>query len=146
MNLKCPQAARELTTQEEDELFVRLGEFGSTNPEAIERTMWWLLSLHFGARDESRRLKWGDVTLSKDQATDNELLMWKAERDSKTRRGDGHQHAFNPAAQAANNEHCPVMFHKEFSSYIDRSFDKVTTSISFKFVVWTEQAMADPYF
>ena len=56
-----PQAARELTEAEEDELF-RVGEFGSANPEAHQRTVWWLLSLHFGfrARDESRRLKWGD--------------------------------------------------------------------------------------
>lgn len=110
-----PQAARELTAKEEDELF-RLGEFGSTNPEALQRTVWWLLSLHFGfrARDESRRLKWGDVTLSKDPATGNEFLMWKAERGSKTRHGDGHQRAFNPVAQGTNNERCPVMFYKEF--------------------------------
>jgi hypothetical protein len=53
-----PQAARELTVDEEDQLF-RLGEFGDGNPEALQRTVWWLLSLHFGfrARDESRRLK-----------------------------------------------------------------------------------------
>ncbi len=39
-----PQAARELTEEEEDKLF-RLGEFGDNNPEALQRTVWWLLSL-----------------------------------------------------------------------------------------------------
>ena len=82
-----PQASRELTAEEEDELF-RLGEFGDSNPEALQRTVWWLLSLHFGfrARDESRRLKWGDVKLCKDPTTGNEFLLWEA---SLLRRGFG---------------------------------------------------------
>ena len=111
-----PQAARELTAEEEDELF-RLGEFGDSNPEALQRTVWWLLSLHFGfrARDESRRLKWGDVKLCKDPTTGNEFLLWEAERGSKTRHGDGYYRAFNPVAQATSNDRCPVKFYKEFS-------------------------------
>ena len=30
---------------------------------ALQRTVWWFLSLHFGFRaiDESRKLRWGDV-------------------------------------------------------------------------------------
>lgn len=44
-----PQAARELTADEEDQLF-RHGEFGDSNPKALQRTVWWLLSLHFGSR------------------------------------------------------------------------------------------------
>ena len=65
-----PQTARELTSEEEDELF-RLGEFGESNPEVLQRTVWWLLSLHFGfcAGDESRRLKWGDIKLGYDPTT-----------------------------------------------------------------------------
>ncbi|KAL9978606.1 hypothetical protein ACROYT_G016142 [Oculina patagonica] len=56
-----PQAARPLTDAEEDLMFER-GEFGDQDPEVLQRTVWWLLSLHFGfrARDESRKLKWGD--------------------------------------------------------------------------------------
>ena len=86
-----PQVARELTAEEEDELF-RLGEFGDSNPEALQRTVWWLLSLHFGfrARDESRQLKWGNVKLCKDPTTGNEFLLWEAERGCKTRHGDGY--------------------------------------------------------
>ena len=57
-----PQAATELTDAEEGLLF-RFSEFGDKNPEALQRTVWWLLALHFGvrARDESRKLKWRDI-------------------------------------------------------------------------------------
>ena len=111
-----PEAARELTADEEDELF-RLGYFGDSNPEALQKTVWWLLSLHFRfrARDESRRLKWGDVKLGNDPTSGNEFLIWEAERGSKTRHRDGHQRAFNPVAHANNNERCPIKFYKEFS-------------------------------
>ena len=53
-----PQAARELTDAKEDLLF-RSSEFGDKHPEALKRTVWCLLALHFGfrARDESRKLK-----------------------------------------------------------------------------------------
>jgi hypothetical protein len=49
-----PQDVCELTVDEEDQLF-RLGEFGDSNPEALQHTVWWLLSLHFRfrAQDES---------------------------------------------------------------------------------------------
>ena len=114
-----PQAARQITEEEEDLLF-RSGEFGEDNPEALQRTVWWLLSLHFGfrARDESRKLKWGDIVLETDSETGNELLVWAAERGSKTRHGDGHHtRAFNPIAHASNNERCPVRYYKKFKSH-----------------------------
>ena len=107
-----PQAARELTEAEEDLLF-QTRQFGNHDPETLQRTVWWVLSLHFGFRacDESRKLKWGDVVLGKDPETGSEVLVWTAERGSKTRYGDGqHRRAFNPTAQATNNERCPVRF------------------------------------
>ncbi|CAB4010056.1 zinc finger MYM-type 2-like, partial [Paramuricea clavata] len=114
-----PQACRELTTAEEDKFF-ELGLFGKHDPEVLQRTVWWVLSLHFGfrARDESRKLKWGDVSISKDPETGSELLLWKAERGSKTRHGDGqHQRAFYPTAQATHNERCPVQLYRAFSQH-----------------------------
>ena len=103
-----PQAARELTDEEEHKLF-HLGEFGAGNPEALQR-------LHFGfrARDESRRLRWGDVKLCGNQENNNEFLVWQSERGSKTRNGSGQQRAFNPVAEATNGERCPVRYYKEF--------------------------------
>ena len=116
-----PQASREVTAVEEDKLFAE-GEFGEHNPVALQRTVWWLLALHFGfrARDESRRLQWGDVSLETDPDTGNEMLVWKAERGSKTRQGQdkasGHR-AFYPTAQATDNERCPVKYYKLFRSH-----------------------------
>ena len=42
-----PQACRELTIAEEDQFF-ELGLFGKQDPEVLQRTVWWVLSLHFG--------------------------------------------------------------------------------------------------
>jgi len=44
------------------------------------------LSLHFGfrAKDESRKLRWGDVQLQQDKDGE-EMLVWLAERGTKTR-------------------------------------------------------------
>ena len=65
-----PQAARELTEAKEDKLF-ECGEFGTSNPTILQRTLWWIIALQFGfrARDESRRLKGGDVTLDRETQT-----------------------------------------------------------------------------
>lgn len=111
-----PQATRALTDEEEDQLFAS-GQFGDNDPEVLQRTMWWLLSLHFGfrARDESRKLRWGDVDLQ--TANDGqEMLVWLGERGTKTRTGEenGHQRAYQSKAYSTNTERCPVRFYKEF--------------------------------
>jgi len=92
-----PQAARELTEDEEDLLF-ETGQFGEDDPEVLQRTVWWVLSLHFGlrARDECRTLEWGDIAVEDDPVSGKQVLVWKAERGSKTRQGDGHCRAFSP--------------------------------------------------
>ena len=85
----------------------------------LHRTVWWVLSLHFGfrARDESRKLRWGDIFLENDPES-GEVLVWKAERGSKTRHGEGtHQRAFSPTAQSTHNERCPVMLFKKFAAH-----------------------------
>ena len=107
-----PQAARELTEAEEDLLF-------KTGQEVLQRTVWWVLSLHFGfrARDESRKLQWGDVGLENDPLTGKQVLVWKAERGSKARHGDGHSRAFNPKAHATGNERCPIHLYLKFAGH-----------------------------
>ena len=114
-----PQAATALEDEEEDALF-EIGEFGDSNPVSLQRTVWWLLSLHFGfrARDESRKLRWGDVQLQQDKDGE-EMLVWLAERGTKTRHGQekGHRRAFQPKVYATKAERCPVKFYKTFKSH-----------------------------
>ena len=71
-----PQAARSITASEEDLLFTT-NQFGDHDPEVLQRTVWWVLSLHFGfrARDESRKLRWGDISLEKNPESGEEVLV-----------------------------------------------------------------------
>ena len=80
--------------------------------------MGYCSSFGFRARDESRKLKWGDIYLDRDPETNNEILVWHAERGSKTRHGDGqHRRAFNPTTQATNTDRCPVKLFKKYASH-----------------------------
>ena len=101
-----PNATRELTHEEENKLF-ETGQFGDHDPLVLERTLWWFLSLHFGfrARDESRKLCWGDVVLQTDPQTGREMLVWRTERGAKTRQGGtetGHKDLFVYAGVTGN--------------------------------------------
>ena len=115
-----PNATRELEDEEEEKLF-ESGEFGLQDPVALQRTLWWFLSMHFGfrARDESRKLRWGDVKLDRDPQTNREVLVWAAERGSKTRQGldGGHRRVFDPKAFATGTNRCPVQHYKVFESH-----------------------------
>ena len=115
-----PQAARELTEDEEDLLF-QTSQFGEDDPEVLQRTVWWVLSLHFGfrARDEFRRLQWADIAVEDDPVSGKQVLVGNAQRGSKTRQGarDGHCRAFSPKAHATNTERCPVHLYLKFTSH-----------------------------
>ena len=123
-----PNATRSLTKEEEDKLYEN-GAFGAENPVVLQRTMWWILSLHFGfrARDESRKLCWGDVSLQTDPLQDGrEMLVWLNERGTKTRNGkeNGHRRSFSPKAYATNTERCPVQLYKLFRSHRPEEMNK----------------------
>ncbi|XP_068742308.1 uncharacterized protein KIAA1958-like [Montipora capricornis] len=113
-----PKACRELTREEEEKLF-ESGAFGCHDPEALQRTLWWFFSLHFGfrARDESRKLCWGDLELQTDPETGGEILVWLAERGSKTRQGLEGSRQFNPKTFATGTEQCVVRYFKIFKSH-----------------------------
>ena len=110
-----PQAAQAIDEDEEDAL-LDAGEFGDSSPVALQRTVWWFLSLHLGfqPRDKSRKLHWGDVQLQQ-QNDGQEVLVWLAERGTKTRPGQarGHQRAFQPKIYATYTARCPFSFYKK---------------------------------
>ena len=115
-----PNACRELTEEDVNKLF-EAKVFGNHDPVSLQRTIWWFLSMHFGfrARDESRKLCWGDVVLEVDPDTNREVLVWTAERGSKTRQGleGGHRRPFNPRVFATGTERCPILYYKLFRGY-----------------------------
>jgi len=113
--------------------------FGDHDPEVLQRTVWWVLSLHFGfrARDESRKLRWGDISLEKNPESGEEVLVWTAERGSKTRHGEGtHQRAFNPTAQATNSERCPAKLYKKFAAHRPEKMKQPATVLSVRECDW----------
>lgn len=78
-----PNATRSLTEEEEkkEKPFQR-GAFGAENLLALQRTMWWILSLYFAftQRDGSRKFCLGGVFLHTDLIQDGrEMLLWAAE-------------------------------------------------------------------
>ena len=58
-----PQAAQAIDEDEEDTLF-EAGEFGDSNPVALQRTMWWFLSLHSVSEQETKVVSCAGVTFS----------------------------------------------------------------------------------
>ena len=112
-----PCATRELSEQEVDILFQEK-YFGIENASSLVNVMWWLTSLHFGfrARNESRKMKWGDVVLESDTNTNIEFLEWGVERGTKTRIGLENEvkRAYSPRVYATSDDRCPVMIYKEF--------------------------------
>ena len=76
-------------------------------------------SLHFEfrARDECRRLQWGDIVVDDHPGSGKQALVWRAERGSKTRQGDGHCRAVSPKDHSTNTESCPVRVHLKYASH-----------------------------
>ena len=54
---------------------------------ALQRAVWWTMSLHFGfrARKETKKMEWGDVSVA--VVKGRETLIWLTERGTKTRTG-----------------------------------------------------------
>ena len=82
-----PNATRELEEAEIDN-FYKTGFFGKQDAHTLQKTMWWLISLHFGfrARDEARKLQWGDIMYENDEEQ-GECIILIRERGTKTRTG-----------------------------------------------------------
>ncbi len=114
-----PNATRPLEDDEVNTLYEK-GYFGLETPQSLQRTVWWVITTHFGyrARDESRKLRYGDIALNTD-SSGKKYLEWDKERGSKTRTGESsysHQRSFNPKAFETNDPRCPVKTFEKFDS------------------------------
>ena len=102
----------------EEEVLLKESKFGSTTPEALVNSMWWLLTQHFGlrGRQEHHDMKVDVFQLCKD---DNGVeFVQFTEGQTKTRQGGLHsQHRdFQPRIFAVGGEWCPVALFKQFVS------------------------------
>ena len=108
-----PNATRALQDDEIDHLYTT-GYFGVDNPKSLQRTVWWVLTKHYGhrARDEARKLQWGDISIHTQFNTSNKYIIWDTERGSKTRTGEtpnSHQRAIKPLIMESKGDpRCPV--------------------------------------
>ena len=114
---KRPNKARNLTKEEEEVLW-KESKLGSTTPEALVNTMWWILTQHFGlrGRQEHHDMKLDDFQLCKD---DNGVeFVQFTEGQTKTRQGGLHTKLrdFQPRMFAVGGERCPVALFKQFVS------------------------------
>ena len=112
-----PNATVALTNEDVERVFEE-NQFAVHEAKVLARTMWFLLTLHFGhrARHEARQIKFGDIALKKDKTSGEEYLEWTTKRESKTGHGDEneHQRSFRPKAYETDDRKCPVSCFKEF--------------------------------
>ena len=109
-----PNRAEPLTDGEE-KLLWESEELGDSNPKCLQNAIWFLNTkvLGFRGSDESRQLKWGDITLESD-LHGKEYLKF-TERSTKTRTGENSDvRAYQPCLyqNQENTEQCPVRLYK----------------------------------
>ena len=55
---------RKLLDEDEEDTLFEAGQFGDSNPVALQRTMWWFLSLHSVSEQETKVVSCAGVTFS----------------------------------------------------------------------------------
>ena len=116
-----PNKAQPLTTDEIEKLWEEK-QLGGHSPQSLIRTVWFNNTVYFGwrARDEHRKLRFGDIQFRRDVGDDQEYAIWLFERGSKTRSGATefcHDRQFCPRMYATGNDRCPVKFLKFYMEH-----------------------------
>ena len=108
-----PKKAEPLQTGDE-KLLWETGQFGISGGEQLQNFIWYSVTKGFGFRgvQESKSLKWGDVTLKTGET--GEFIEFN-ERTTKTRNGESGHRAFQPKIFATNTDKCPVTAYKLFA-------------------------------
>lgn len=110
----------ECLTEREEEMLWEKNILGTQYPGQLLNTVWYLNTKYLGFRgnDESRQLKWGDMSVM-DDPEHGEYILWN-ERSTKTRQGSGtHLRSFQPKMFKNTDcpERCPVMIYKLYGSH-----------------------------
>ena len=112
-----PNAIREITREEEDQLF-ETGYFDIDDPDTLRNAIWWLTSSNFGflARHESRQLQWGDFELGYDPTKDLEYLECHIDRYAKSdvSKSKIAKQTRSPVVYASASPRCLVRYFKAY--------------------------------
>ena len=128
-----PNRAGCLTAADEEKLW-EAGALGSTDPETLLHTVWFIFSKCFGFRgcQEFRQLKWGDIAKKQDDNGDT-YLEWN-ERLTKTRAGNSsHQRAFPPKIFRNKKfpERCPIALYDLYSERRNPNCDDFLQGVNY---------------
>lgn len=114
---KRPDASSTLSIPEEEALWEN-GKLGSSSPQVLCHTMWWILTQHFGlrGRQEHHSMNVEDFNLCRDDRV-IECVTFK-ENPTKTRQGglNSKWRQVLPKMFAAGGPRCPVGLFKDFLS------------------------------
>ena len=113
-----PYSTRVLTDEEEKSCS-RVENLEQVVRRFFKEQCGYCSTLWFSSSRWKSEIALGDVILEQDRINGQEMLVWLAERGTKTRNGQekGHQRAFQPKVYANGTERCPVKFCKLFKSH-----------------------------
>ena len=115
-----PNRADAVSDEEINILFEK-GCLGTSSPNALLNTIWYLNTLHVGIRgggEEHRALCWGDITLKHDNELDLNFLEYN-ERQTKIRTGEDLRNTRESKPrmyEIPSSEHCPVKMYNAYKS------------------------------
>ena len=115
-----PNKALDLTN-DELEKFWSEKQLGDHSPEALLRTVWLNITMHFGwrAHDEHHKVLLGDLEIRQEEGGERrEYVIWKTERGSKTRTGGkefGAERYFSPRIYSTGGVSMSREYFQDFS-------------------------------
>ena len=110
------KASQPLEDVEIEQLWIS-GALGSSSPEILQNTVWFLLCLHLVMRghNEHYKLRYGDLEVK--CSSEGTKYVEFSERDTKTRTSEGsHTHPFKPKMWSTPEkpDRCPVLLFENY--------------------------------
>ena len=106
-------------SQEEIRHMWESGALGSSSPQTLQHTMWWIMCTRFGMRanKENHQLMWGDLEVQKNSSGRKYLVV--NERLTKTRQGtvtSEVKEVIRVFEDKEKPEYCPVQMFEKFAA------------------------------